>query len=104
MGRPGRPRCLRRPHRPLDAGGRTRPGGAFAANPPAPRRGPDPKRLARLLADLDSEQYAERKKATEEIGKLGDLAAPTLGKALEGPITPEARRPVSALLGGWPAP
>jgi WD40 repeat protein len=42
----------------------------------------DPRRLAQLLADLDSTRYAVRKKATRELEALGDAATPPLNRAL----------------------
>jgi hypothetical protein len=57
-----------------------------------PAEAPDPRRLERLLADLDSDRFAEREKAAGEIAGLGDLAEPALRKALEGPLSAEARR------------
>jgi WD40 repeat protein len=42
----------------------------------------DPQRLRRLLADLDSEQFAVREKARRELAALGELAEPALRQAL----------------------
>jgi dipeptidyl aminopeptidase/acylaminoacyl peptidase len=66
---------------------------------PAPEPDPDAaKRLPRLLADLDNDDFAAREKATEEIAKLGPAAAPALCKALDGSPSPELRRRAEHLL------
>lgn len=58
----------------------------------------DPQRLRRLLSDLDSEQFAVREKAQEELETLGDLAEPMLRKTLENKPTLEVRKRVQAIL------
>ncbi len=58
----------------------------------------DPQRLASLLGDLDSEQFAVRDKASQELEKLGDLAESALRKALDKLPPPEARRRLEKLL------
>jgi hypothetical protein len=58
----------------------------------------DQKRLVRLIADLDSNQFAVRENATKELEKLGELAAPACRKALEQKPSVEARRRLEALL------
>ena len=63
-----------------------------------PAQPADPKRLASLLGDLDSEQFAVRDKASQEIEKLADLAEPALRKALDKSPPPEARRRLEKLL------
>jgi hypothetical protein len=60
----------------------------------------DPKRLARLLADLDSEAFETRDGAARELEQLGDAAEPYLRRALEGKPTAEARRAAELLLEG----
>jgi RNA polymerase sigma factor (sigma-70 family) len=62
---------------------------------PAP---PGPRRLARLLADLGSADFAARERATAELARLGEGAAPALRKALAGSPAPEARRRLRRLL------
>jgi hypothetical protein len=60
----------------------------------------DSERLARLLADLDSDQFAVREKATAELEKVGEPAESVLRKALtRGSTSPEARRRIEAILG-----
>src|SRR5262249_47819702 len=62
--------------------------------PPAP----DPQRLARLLADLESDRFEERQKAAEALEGLGELAEPALRKALAEKPSPELRRRAAELL------
>jgi RNA polymerase sigma factor (sigma-70 family) len=63
-----------------------------AADPEAARR------LARLVADLDHDDFRVREKAAEELEKLGAAAGHELRKALEGKPSPEMRRRVERLL------
>jgi WD40 repeat protein len=59
----------------------------------------DPERITRLLADLDSGEFAVREKATADLEKLGEAALPRLHKALkEGGLSAEASRRVQGLL------
>jgi hypothetical protein len=62
---------------------------------PVPR--PDAKVVARLIADLHSEEFRKREKATEELSKLGDAAAPALRQALESKPSLEMRRRLQQL-------
>jgi RNA polymerase sigma factor (sigma-70 family) len=55
-------------------------------------------RMAKLITDLDSNAFAVREAATNELEKLADLAEPFFRKALEGDISPEARRRLEHLL------
>jgi RNA polymerase sigma factor (sigma-70 family) len=63
-----------------------------------PDRGVDPDRLRRLVADLDSAEFAAREAASRELEQLGGEAEPALRRALERRPTPEARRRLSDLL------
>jgi WD40 repeat protein len=54
--------------------------------------------IRRLLAELDSDDYATREKATEALARLGAIAEPALRQALEGKPSPEVRRRVERLL------
>jgi hypothetical protein len=64
--------------------------------PPVPR--PDAKALARWIADLDSEDFMVRQKATDELSKLGDAITPALREALQGKPSLEMRRRIQQLL------
>jgi hypothetical protein len=63
-----------------------------------PVRAFDPERTARLLRDLDSNRFAQRKKATQELEGLGDAAEPALRGALEEKPSVELQRRVQGLL------
>jgi Tol biopolymer transport system component len=67
---------------------RVRP--AVAADPDA--------RIPRLIADLDSDEFTVREKASGELGLLGRSAEPALRKALDNPPSLEVRRRVERLL------
>jgi WD40 repeat protein len=72
----------------------------LAPVPPA-----DPKRVARQIADLDSEDFATREKAAEELGKMAEGVERQLREALKGSPSAEARRRLEWLiraLEGWP--
>ncbi|SRR5579883_939430 len=63
---------------------------------PVPR--PDAKAIARWIADLDSDDFAVRQKAMEELNKLGRTVASALRGALQGKPSLEMRRRVQQLL------
>jgi len=64
-----------------------------------PAQKPDLKGVPGLLADLDSEEFAVRKKAVEELEKLGDAVEPALRKALGGQqLSLETRQQLERLL------
>jgi WD40 repeat protein len=65
----------------------------LAANP-----GTSAERLARLIADLDSDNFKTREKASLELANLGQLAEGALRNALEGTPSPELKRRVQELL------
>ncbi len=64
--------------------------------PPVQR--PDDKSVARLIADLDSNDFTTRQKATDELSKLGDAIAQNLRRALENKPSLEVRRRIQQLL------
>src|SRR5215470_8477560 len=53
---------------------------------------PEAAKVARLLADLDNDSYAERERATTELRRLGDLAGPALRQFLREAPAQEGRR------------
>jgi RNA polymerase sigma factor (sigma-70 family) len=63
-----------------------------------PVRAADPAECARLVRDLDSDQFETREKATAALEKLGEPARPALRKALEASPTAEARNRLEKLL------
>jgi RNA polymerase sigma factor (sigma-70 family) len=65
--------------------------------PVRPLTATDRERLARLLADLDSDRFEVRQRAAAEFEMLGEVAAPALRKALTSPSA-EVRRKAAALL------
>jgi hypothetical protein len=58
----------------------------------------DEKRIAALIADIDSDEFAVRDRAAKELEKLGEAASGACRKALEGQPSPEVRRRLEALL------
>jgi WD40 repeat protein len=74
------------------------PAAAFLRRHLRPLRRPDPARLARLVAELDSDVFAVRERATQELAALGEAAAPALEQVLRGRASAEARHRASQLL------
>ena len=82
--------------------------GAFAAEPAKaiawiaerikPAVIPDPKRLPKLMADLDSPEFTVRDQATKELRELSDRAAEVLREAAEKSESLEVRRRARTLL------
>src|SRR5262249_31187350 len=58
----------------------------------------DPKQVEKLLGELDSEQFEVRQAALKGLEQLGELAAPSLRKALEGKPSAEVRLRAEQLL------
>ena len=58
----------------------------------------DPRRLARLIEDLDSSRFAVRRRATQELEQVGEPAAALLRQALAGRPSLEVRRHIERLL------
>ncbi len=63
-----------------------------------PTPSPDPRRIDKLITDLDSRQFMVREEAAKELEKLGELANTVLEQALRSRPTPEVRRRVERLL------
>jgi dipeptidyl aminopeptidase/acylaminoacyl peptidase len=63
-----------------------------------PAAPPDEKRIARLVKDLDSNQFEVREAAATDLEKLGELAVPAIQKALADASSPEVRRRLEALV------
>jgi RNA polymerase sigma factor (sigma-70 family) len=63
---------------------------------PVPR--PGAPAVARLIADLNSDDFAVRQKAEEELGKLGEAAVAPLRKALADKPALEVRRRLQQLI------
>jgi len=72
----------------------------------APAPIPDPalaRRATQLVADLGSDEFAARQRATVELEKMGAAAAGTLRDALAGSVSLEARRRIEQILAGLDA-
>ncbi len=65
---------------------------------------PNAQRVARLLADLDSDEFAVREKASNDLEQLGDQAESALRKALASQPSAEVQRRVEDLLNKLSAP
>jgi hypothetical protein len=59
---------------------------------------PDEAKIAALVRDLDSPQFAARERAAAELGRLGEIAEGPLKKARAGPLSAEAGDRVDKLL------
>jgi hypothetical protein len=64
----------------------------------------DQKELARLLSDLDSNQFAVREKASAALESMGTRVESVLRKALAGKPSAELRRRIDALMEKIQAP
>jgi hypothetical protein len=58
------------------------------------------RRVQQLLLDLDSEEFAVREKASEQLKKLDSKIDPSLCLALRGALSAEARQRLEAVLAG----
>jgi WD40 repeat protein len=63
-----------------------------------PVQGPPAGQVERLVADLDSDRYAVREKARQELRQFGEQAVPALRQALEGRPSAEVARQAKELL------
>jgi RNA polymerase sigma factor (sigma-70 family) len=67
--------------------------------PPPSASDPElPRRIARLIADLDANQFEVREKATLALARLGRAAEPAVRQALDNPASLEARRRLERVL------
>src|SRR5262249_17133159 len=64
----------------------------------SPAPSPNEKRIAQLVADLDSNQFDVPEAADIELQKLGELAIPAIKKSLADIASPEVRRRLEALV------
>src|SRR5262249_48489664 len=64
----------------------------------------DAKRVEELSKDLDSDQFAVRSKAAEELDELGEAAAPIVRKVLKGKVSLEARRRLESIQARFEGP
>jgi hypothetical protein len=64
----------------------------------------DAKRVAALIVDLDSNQFAVRQKAFEELEYLGKYIKSDLEKALSDAAGPESKKRIQQLIDRMPAP
>jgi DNA-binding phage protein len=58
----------------------------------------DARQIAKLIANLDSDNFVARERAMTELEKITDLAETALRKVLDGQPTPEVQNRVSRLL------
>jgi hypothetical protein len=63
-----------------------------------PAKVAEEERLARLIADLDSDRFAVRERAVQELGRRGESAETALRQALKRSPSLEARRRMERLL------
>jgi WD40 repeat protein len=71
---------------------------AFLKDHIRPAAPADAEKVERLIADLDSPRFAERKQAAVDLEKIGESTIPLLRKALEADPTAEARKRIEELL------
>lgn len=70
----------------------------FLAGKLRPVEPPDSTRLARLLAGLDAETFADRERAETDLAKLGEAVEPTLRRLTKESPSAEVRRRSETLL------
>jgi WD40 repeat protein len=76
----------------------TKEASAFLRGKIAPAKPIAKERLAKLIADLDSDRFAVRESATKALAKLGELAVPALREALRDKPSPEVRKRLEELV------
>jgi hypothetical protein len=67
-----------------------------------PEKPVDAARINRLIADLDSDQFAVRERASKDLGALGSTAGRQLRQALEKKPSVETTRRIKAILAACP--
>jgi hypothetical protein len=77
---------------------------AFLNDRLKPAAAVDAARIKELVADLDSEEFALRRKASKELEKLGPEVEPVFREVLAGSPSPEVRKRLEALLARSPLP
>jgi hypothetical protein len=63
---------------------------------------PDAAKIARWIADLDSDQFAVRQAAAKELENVGPRVEPPIQKALQGKIALETRRRLEQVVKNLP--
>ena len=76
----------------------------FLAERVKPVTRPDPARLAKLIADLDADEFVVRETAQKELEKLGELALAPAHEALKGRPSAEQRRALEEVVKGAATP
>jgi hypothetical protein len=71
---------------------------AFLRGRLRPVAAPAPQHLAKLIGDLDSDRFAVRERAAQELDRLGELAEPALRETLAGNPSLEVRQRLTHLL------
>jgi WD40 repeat protein len=66
--------------------------------PPVPVKEVPVAEIAKLIANLDSDDFETRERASKALSELGKVAAPALTTALRGEPSPEKKRRVEELL------
>ncbi len=76
----------------------------FLAERVKPVMSPDPARVAKLIADLDDDEFTVRESSQKELQKLGELALAPVRAALKGRPSAEQRRALEEVVKGAMAP
>jgi hypothetical protein len=63
-----------------------------------PVSGPCPRCLARLIVELDSDEFGVREKSSAELARVSEAVEPELRKVLTGRTSAEVRRRIETLL------
>src|SRR5262249_25946754 len=73
----------------------------FGEKWPVPAQPPDAKQVSKLIADLESPEFARREAATAKLLKLGRQAEPGLRQALKETASLEVQRRIEKILSAW---